>query len=124
MTLREQIQFRFQMGIPRQILAVVDRLEEHGVTDLITDVVFPYIGNDANYIMLSLNGESGSVTLGFSSDTGMFRAIIAPDRTHPQSEILDSLDMDDPTELVGLVSTIKSTLYRSPTTRPWGTYGI
>ena len=31
---------------------------------------------------------------------------------------------DDPTELAGLVSTIKSTLYRSPTTRPWGTYGI
>jgi hypothetical protein len=64
---------------------------------------------DGDYIM-TLNGHGGSVTLGFAPDTGMFIAILAPDRTHPQSEVLDALDMDDPSELAGLVSAIRNTL--------------
>lgn len=133
MTLREQIEIRFGMRIPRQLLAVLNRLEEQGVLDLTKEAGFGspddqlgvnlpggrrgFGSQEGDYIM-TLNGDGGSVTLGFAPESGMFHAILAPDRTHPQSEVLDSLDMNDPAELAGLVSAVRNTLYCPPPTPP------
>lgn len=120
------IQFGGRPYVPRQILILVDRLDALGIIDLASNPSFktsqnvPYdqIGSAAFVIdyTLTLKGADGSVTLGFATDTGMFIAFLAPHNKHPQSEMLDSLDMDDPADMAGLVSAIQNTL-QAKTTR-------
>lgn len=129
MTLRRRIESRFGGHVPRQLQAVLTRLEDQGVIDLATEVGFGspddqlgvtlpngrrgFGSQDGDYIM-TLNGDGGSVALGFAPDTGLFVAMLSPDRMHPQTEVLDALDMDDPSEVVGLVSAIRNTLQAPP----------
>jgi hypothetical protein len=111
--------------VPRPVRILLDHLEALGIIDLASRCLFrksqnvPYdqIGSAAFEIdyTLTFTGADGSVTLGFAADTGMFIAFLAPHNKHPQSEMLDSLNVDDPADMAGLASAIQNTLQAKAT---------